>query len=105
MDVDLCLEAKEEEVGLRKLKNIVDIQPSRSHNGNCRVKSRNGYLEDTPEVIVAIVGFVANGVKHQIDLGGKATKNQQRQKLYITFAHSCVFDQAQPWGAETLQTV
>jgi hypothetical protein len=58
-----------------------------------------------PEVIVAIVGFIANSSKCCIDWGDNATGNQQRQKLHIILAHSCIFDEAQPQGAKTFKSV
>jgi hypothetical protein len=48
-------EAKEKEEGLSKVKDVFNIRPNWSLNGDRRIKSGDSEFQDLPQVVVSIV--------------------------------------------------
>ncbi len=81
MEVDLLLKSGIEKELLGKREDIIHTRPNRDLNGNVRVKTRNRQLQDAPEIVVPIAGFIANRSKCGIDLRGGRARNKLRKDL------------------------
>ncbi len=68
MKVELFLKSKIEKDFLGKREDIISTHPNRNRYGSGRVKIGNSQLQDAPEVVIPIAGFIANRSKCGIDL-------------------------------------
>ena len=96
---------KEEEVGLSKVKDIFNIRPNQSMNRHHRVKAGDCKFQDPPQVVVPIVGLIADQCKGCVDLMGKTARNEPWEELHEGFTHGGIFDKSEAREAKSLEPV
>ncbi len=82
MIVHLCLEAKVQKLRLGESEDVITIPPLQGLDGDDWVKTRHCQLKHPPEIILAIVGFIAYGSKDPIDVGRQAPGDQAWEEIH-----------------------
>ncbi len=79
VEVLFALKTKVQEVQLSKAEDIVGIGPVWNLNWYHRVKLRDGQFQDTPQVVISVIGFVMDRGERSVDLRGEGARYQARE--------------------------
>jgi len=70
MEIEFGLQSEVEEVLLGEVEYVVGVGPSGDRDRDCRIKTGNSEFQHTPEVVISIVGFIADRCQGRADLRG-----------------------------------
>jgi hypothetical protein len=80
--VHFWLEAEIQEICLREVKDIILICPLGGLDRNNWIKTGDCQFENSPKVVIAIIGFTPHGSQGSIDMRQEATQDEVRKEVH-----------------------